>query len=100
MKPTARTARISRYFHRGYLLSMTPPVYDAGRIMRPVGCISVGESDGLESAFRQGRGDGALLELQFDAVGNLDHDEVVGNLGHLAGDASRGNHLVALLQAG
>src|SRR5690606_37382058 len=44
-RPRARTAMISRYFHRGYLLSMTPPAPRAGRVDAPLDLFS-GSPDG------------------------------------------------------
>ncbi|CAI8886446.1 hypothetical protein EMIT047CA2_30364 [Pseudomonas soli] len=98
MKPTASTATISRYFHRGYLFSITPPVQDAGRFARPDWKNETGNSDSLERTFWQGRGNGALLELQLDIVGHFQDHEVIGNLDDLAGDAAVGDNFVTFLQ--
>src|SRR3989344_2194711 len=55
--------------------------------------------DRFQRAFRQRSGNRHFLNLQLDGVGHFDYHEVIGNLRHLAGDTTAGDHFITFLQA-
>src|SRR5690606_26367215 len=98
------TSTTSRFFHRGYLLSIKLPLFlilktttvsaETVRVARLCSGFYI-----FNSAFRQGRSHGDFLHWQLYAIGHFNHDEIVSHFGDLAQHATCSHHFIAFGQA-